>query len=69
MHLKAFVTKYYPAQSMATALGWGLGIGRIGAISGPVIVGFLLSMNVDLEFLYICHCLIRCCNWDDINTE
>ncbi|MBK5502205.1 aromatic acid/H+ symport family MFS transporter [Peribacillus sp. TH14] len=46
--MNAFVTKYYPAQSRATALGWGLGIGRIGAISGPVLVGFLLSMNVDL---------------------
>ncbi|UAC50077.1 aromatic acid/H+ symport family MFS transporter [Bacillus aquiflavi] len=46
--LNAFVTKYYPAQLRATALGWGLGIGRIGAISGPVIIGFLLSMNVDL---------------------
>ena len=46
--LNAFVTKYYPAQSRATALGWGLGIGRIGAISGPVVVGFLLSLNVDL---------------------
>ncbi|MED3562497.1 aromatic acid/H+ symport family MFS transporter [Bacillus xiapuensis] len=46
--LNAFVTKYYPAQSRATALGWGLGIGRIGAISGPILVGFLLSMHVDL---------------------
>ncbi len=46
--VNAFVTKYYPAGSRATALGWGLGIGRIGAISGPIVVGFLLSMNVDL---------------------
>jgi AAHS family benzoate transporter-like MFS transporter len=46
--LNAFVTKYYPAKSRATGLGWGLGIGRIGAISGPVIVGLLLSMNVEL---------------------
>jgi AAHS family benzoate transporter-like MFS transporter len=46
--LNAFVTKYYPAQSRATALGFGLGIGRIGAISGPILVGFLLSLNVDL---------------------
>ena len=46
--LNAFVTKYYPAQSRATALGWGLGIGRIGAISGPIIIGFLLSMNLDM---------------------
>jgi MFS transporter, AAHS family, benzoate transport protein len=46
--LNAFVTKYYPAQSRATALGCGLGVGRVGAISGPVIVGLLLSMNINL---------------------
>lgn len=46
--MNAFVTKYYPAESRATAIGWGLGIGRIGAISGPVIIGLLLSMNFDL---------------------
>lgn len=46
--LNAFVSKYYPSRARSTALGWGLGIGRIGAISGPVLVGFLLSMEVDL---------------------
>lgn len=46
--LNAFVTKYYPAQSRATALGWGLGIGRIGAILGPIVIGLLLSMNLDM---------------------
>ena len=46
--LNAFVTKYYPVHLRATGLGFGLGIGRIGAISGPILIGFLLSMNVDL---------------------
>ena len=46
--MNAFVSKYYPTHSRATALGWGLGIGRIGAISGPILVGVLLSMNVNL---------------------
>ncbi|MCQ6282631.1 aromatic acid/H+ symport family MFS transporter [Bacillus sp. EB600] len=46
--MNAFVSKYYPAQSRATGLGWGLGIGRIGAISGPILVGYLLSMKVNL---------------------
>ncbi|WP_048601765.1 MFS transporter [Rubeoparvulum massiliense] len=45
--LNAFVSKYYPAQARATALGWGLGIGRIGAISGPLLIGFLVSLKVD----------------------
>lgn len=46
--LNAFVTKYYPARIRATALGFGLGIGRIGAIAGPILIGFLLSMQVEL---------------------
>ncbi|MBM4763721.1 aromatic acid/H+ symport family MFS transporter [Bacillus sp. B15-48] len=46
--LNAFVTKYFPSTIRATALGWGLGVGRIGAISGPILVGVLLTMNVDL---------------------
>jgi AAHS family benzoate transporter-like MFS transporter len=46
--MNAFVSKYYPAQSRASGLGWGLGIGRIGAISGPILVGTLLSMKVNL---------------------
>ncbi|MBH9967978.1 MFS transporter [[Bacillus] enclensis] len=46
--LNAFVTKYYPPRSRATGLGWGLGAGRIGAISGPLLIGFLLNMNIEL---------------------
>lgn len=45
--MNAFVSKYYPSQSRATGIGWGLGIGRIGAISGPMLIGFLLSLHVD----------------------
>jgi MFS transporter, AAHS family, benzoate transport protein len=43
--LNAYVTKYFPSSSRATAIGWGLGIGRIGAISGPFIIGWIVSMN------------------------
>lgn len=50
--LNAFTSKYYPANARATALGWGLGIGRIGAILGPVLVGILLSMNIDLVWSF-----------------
>ena len=46
--MNAFVTKYYPAESRASAVGWGIGIGRIGAISGPIVIGLLLSMNFNL---------------------
>lgn len=45
--LNAYITKYYPANARATALGWTLGFGRIGAISGPIIIGMLMSLQYD----------------------
>lgn len=33
----------YPAEVRATAIGWALGIGRIGAIIGPLVGGTLLA--------------------------
>jgi MFS transporter, AAHS family, benzoate transport protein len=39
----AFVGHVYPAWSRATALGWVAGVGRIGAIVGPIIIGALLA--------------------------
>src|SRR6266853_2861443 len=34
---------FYPTALRSTGLGWGLGIGRIGAIVGPLAVGYLLE--------------------------
>ena len=34
---------FYPTALRSTGLGWGLGIGRIGAIVAPVSVGYLLT--------------------------
>jgi len=39
----AYVGHVYPAWSRATALGWVAGVGRIGAIVGPIIIGALLA--------------------------
>src|SRR3954470_4051441 len=39
----AFVGQVYPARSRATGLGWTAGVGRIGAIMGPIIIGALLT--------------------------
>jgi MFS transporter, AAHS family, benzoate transport protein len=44
--LNAYVIKYFPSSSRATAIGWGIGIGRIGAMSGPFVIGWLVSMNI-----------------------
>jgi MFS transporter, AAHS family, benzoate transport protein len=43
--LHAYLSKYFPATVRGTALGWGLGVGRIGAISGPILIGLFISMG------------------------
>jgi AAHS family benzoate transporter-like MFS transporter len=50
--LNAYVTKYFSSHSRATALGWGLGVGRIGAISGPIIIGLLMSKGMNQMFSF-----------------
>jgi AAHS family benzoate transporter-like MFS transporter len=39
----AFVSANHPPQVRASALGWAAGVGRVGAITGPVIGGALLG--------------------------
>lgn len=33
----------YDASVRATGVGWGIGIGRVGAILSPIVAGFLLD--------------------------
>ncbi|MDE2473744.1 MAG: MFS transporter, partial [Alphaproteobacteria bacterium] len=39
----ALCVYFYPTALRSTGLGWGLGIGRIGAIIGPLMAGYLLT--------------------------
>ena len=41
--LNALVVGFYPASNRATGVTWAFGVGRIGAILGPVAAGGLLS--------------------------
>lgn len=43
--LNAFSATYYPTDLRATGVGAGLGIGRIGAIVGPYVVGLMLKAH------------------------
>ncbi|MEH7115117.1 aromatic acid/H+ symport family MFS transporter [Neobacillus niacini] len=46
--LNAYLTKYFDSEIRATALGWALGFGRIGAILGPILAGLIISWNFSL---------------------
>jgi len=41
--LNALAANFYPPALRATGLGWGLGIGRIGSIVGPLLAGWALQ--------------------------
>jgi MFS transporter, AAHS family, 4-hydroxybenzoate transporter len=42
----------YPTAVRSTGVGWALGIGRIGAIIGPVLGGYLLAAQFTPRTLF-----------------
>ena len=42
----AYTTRAYPPEARATGLGWTAGIGRLGAICGPLLGGLLLAAGI-----------------------
>lgn len=53
--LYTFVAQFYPTALRSTGMGWASGIGRIGAIIGPVLTGALLTLELphQMNFLAI----------------
>jgi len=49
----AAASLFYPAPMRATGLGWALGLGRIGAISGPLLVGLFLERGTSPALILI----------------
>jgi MFS transporter, AAHS family, 4-hydroxybenzoate transporter len=41
----ALASTFYPAAARATGIGWALGIGRLGAIAGPLLGGLLVARH------------------------
>ena len=41
--INGWVTRSYPVHVRTTGIGWSLGVGRLGAISGPLITGAVLT--------------------------
>lgn len=51
--LTGWVADYYPSYARATATGWALSFARIGAISGPLIGGWIVSMALPFQWNFI----------------
>lgn len=43
--LNVLAAMYYPTATRSTGVGWALGVGRVGAIVGPLIGGAMLKMH------------------------
>lgn len=43
--INALASTFYPTHLRSTGIGWGLGIGRIGAIIGPFVGGQLMGLH------------------------
>src|SRR5207249_615380 len=43
--MNSLAATYYPTALRSTGIGWCLGVGRIGAIIGPVVAGELLTLK------------------------
>lgn len=47
--LLAYIAQFYDSNIRSTGIGYTLGIGRLGAISGPFLGGWMLSLNLPLS--------------------
>jgi predicted MFS family arabinose efflux permease len=43
----------YPARIRGTGIGWALGVGRIGAVLGPIVGGYLVGQNVGIGAIFV----------------
>ncbi|MBI3699673.1 MAG: MFS transporter [Afipia sp.] len=67
----ALAAIFYPGAVRSTGVGWALGIGRIGGIGGPLLLGLLLSAHFEPAQVFyalaipmlICGCLIAVLGW------
>ncbi|MNV78032.1 4-hydroxybenzoate transporter PcaK [compost metagenome] len=44
--LNGVISNFYPAHIRATGVGWALGVGRLGAIAGPLVGAMLIAMHI-----------------------
>jgi MFS transporter, AAHS family, benzoate transport protein len=53
INTNAYVSQYYPSGIRSTAVGWELGVGRIGGMLGPALGGFLLASQFPLQINFL----------------
>jgi MFS transporter, AAHS family, 4-hydroxybenzoate transporter len=47
----------YPADCRATGIGWAIGVGRGGAVIGPLMAGYLMAAKAPLWLIFAVYCV------------
>ena len=55
--LYVVAARLYPTEIRTTGIGWAIGFGRIGAIFGPSIAGFLLGAGVTIGWTFVVYAI------------
>lgn len=48
--LNGYVANYYPTRARGSALGWSLGVGRVGGICGPLVGGLIIGAAIGFQW-------------------
>ncbi|MGH7015152.1 MAG: MFS transporter [Stellaceae bacterium] len=51
--INAVSAMIYPTSIRANGSGWAFGVGRLGAVSGPIVAGVLWGMHLTIEHLFL----------------
>lgn len=51
--LYAVAAELYPVKIRTTGVGWGIGVGRTGAILSPIVAGLLVNMGYELHSIFL----------------
>lgn len=51
--LLGYVSNYYAAHARGSATGWAVGVGRFGAMSGPMLGGYIAQAGIPLFWSFI----------------
>ncbi len=49
----ALAALFYPAPIRSTGIGWALGVGRLGGIAGPLLMGMLIQRHFEATSLFV----------------
>jgi MFS transporter, AAHS family, 4-hydroxybenzoate transporter len=47
----ALAAIYYPNAMRSTGVGWALGIGRLGGVGGPLLIGAMLNYQISTQYI------------------